>query len=123
MTSELTISQTVQAYLDYLPATSASTHTHNTYQDALDLFLETLPIRSIEQDAALPEQSVAWVLSGPVQPPGGCPRAIQSPPKMSLTRDGNLDILRDDYYNQDYYNNLFHWSASWKQSSSGDPVN
>jgi len=69
MTSELTISQAVKAYLDHLRVASPSAHTYATYQDALDLFLESLCEREIDPDATsatdLPEQAVAWVLEQP----------------------------------------------------------
>jgi integrase/recombinase XerC len=66
MTTELTIARAVQSYLDHLRATSPSGNTHATYQDALDLFLETLRERGIDPQtapvASLPEQAIAWVL-------------------------------------------------------------
>jgi site-specific recombinase XerD len=66
MTSEPIISQAVKFYLDHLRVASPSAHTYATYQDALDLFLESLREREIDPDATsvadLPEQAVAWVL-------------------------------------------------------------
>ncbi len=69
MTSEPTISHAVKAYLDHLQTRSPSAHTRATYQDALDLLLETLRRRDIDPDAApaasLPEQAIAWALEQP----------------------------------------------------------
>jgi integrase/recombinase XerC len=66
MPSDLSVSQAVQAYLNHLLATSASKNTYATYEDALDLFTQTLQERQIDPDttpvSSLPEQAIAWVL-------------------------------------------------------------
>jgi len=69
MTSDLSISRAVKVYLAHLQATSPSANTRATYQDVLDILLETLQRHDIDPDVtlitSLPEQAIAWVLEQP----------------------------------------------------------